>query len=87
MLLKLAGGTGRQMGDYDDYNTVHPLTGTADELADAQSALARVMAEEADIRQRLDDAVNTLLTETLQTGLSIAGRFPSVAFSQVRCSV
>jgi alkanesulfonate monooxygenase SsuD/methylene tetrahydromethanopterin reductase-like flavin-dependent oxidoreductase (luciferase family) len=22
------------MGDYDDYNTVRPLTGTADELAD-----------------------------------------------------
>ena len=41
----------------------------------------------ADIGQRLDDAVNTLVTETLQTGLSIAGRFPSVAFSQVRCSV
>lgn len=41
----------------------------------------------ADIRQRLDDAVNTLLTETLQTGLSIAGRFPPIAFSQVQCSV
>ena len=41
----------------------------------------------ADIRQRLDDAVNTLLTETLQSGLSIAGRFPPVAFSQVQCSV
>jgi alkanesulfonate monooxygenase SsuD/methylene tetrahydromethanopterin reductase-like flavin-dependent oxidoreductase (luciferase family) len=34
VLVKLAGGTGRQMGDYDDYNTVRPLTGTADELAD-----------------------------------------------------
>jgi FMN reductase len=41
----------------------------------------------ADIGQRLDDAVHTLITETLQTGLSIAGRFPPVAFSQVRCSV
>ena len=40
-----------------------------------------------DIGQRIDDAVNTLITETLQTGLSIAGRFPSVAFSEVRCSV
>jgi alkanesulfonate monooxygenase SsuD/methylene tetrahydromethanopterin reductase-like flavin-dependent oxidoreductase (luciferase family) len=34
VLVKLDGGTGRQMGDYDDYNTVRPLTGTADELAD-----------------------------------------------------
>ncbi|WP_138513325.1 NADPH-dependent FMN reductase [Rhodoferax bucti] len=41
----------------------------------------------ADIGQRLDDAVNTLLTESLQTGLSIAGRFPPIAFSQVQCSV
>jgi FMN reductase len=41
----------------------------------------------ADIGQRLDDAVHTLITETLQPGLAIAGRFPSVAFSQVRCSV
>jgi FMN reductase len=41
----------------------------------------------ADIGQRLDDAVHTLITETLQTGLSIAGRFPPIAFSQVRCSV
>ena len=41
----------------------------------------------ADIGQRLDDAVHTLITETLQTGLSIAGRFPPVAFSAVRCSV
>nr|WP_315463159.1 NADPH-dependent FMN reductase [uncultured Rhodoferax sp.] len=41
----------------------------------------------ADIGQRIDDAVNTLITETLQTGLAIASRFPSVAFSEVRCSV
>ncbi len=40
-----------------------------------------------DIGERLDDAVHTLITETLQTGLAIAGRFPSVDFSQVRCSV
>lgn len=41
----------------------------------------------AEIGQRLDDAVHTLITETLQTGLAIAGRFPAVDFSQVRCSV
>ena len=40
-----------------------------------------------DIGLRLDDAVHTLVTETLQSGLSIASRFPPVAFSQVRCSV
>jgi alkanesulfonate monooxygenase SsuD/methylene tetrahydromethanopterin reductase-like flavin-dependent oxidoreductase (luciferase family) len=34
VLVKLHGGTGRQMGDYDDYNTVRPLTGPPDELAD-----------------------------------------------------
>ncbi|MDR7307074.1 NADPH-dependent FMN reductase [Rhodoferax saidenbachensis] len=41
----------------------------------------------ADIGERLDDAVHTLITETLQTGLAIATRFAPVAFSQVRCSV
>jgi alkanesulfonate monooxygenase SsuD/methylene tetrahydromethanopterin reductase-like flavin-dependent oxidoreductase (luciferase family) len=34
VLVKLDGGIGRQMGDYDDYDTVRPLTGSADELAD-----------------------------------------------------
>lgn len=34
VLVRLDGGIGRQMGDYDDYNTVRPLTGPADELAD-----------------------------------------------------
>ena len=34
VLVQLAGGAGRQMGDYDDLHTVQPLTGTADELAD-----------------------------------------------------
>jgi alkanesulfonate monooxygenase SsuD/methylene tetrahydromethanopterin reductase-like flavin-dependent oxidoreductase (luciferase family) len=34
ILVKLDAGTGRQMGDYDDYNTVRPLTGSPDELAD-----------------------------------------------------
>jgi alkanesulfonate monooxygenase SsuD/methylene tetrahydromethanopterin reductase-like flavin-dependent oxidoreductase (luciferase family) len=37
VLVKLDGGTGRQMGDYGDYDdddTVRPLTGSADELAD-----------------------------------------------------
>jgi FMN reductase len=40
----------------------------------------------ADIGTRLDDAVQTLITETLQTGLAIATRFAPVAFSQVRYS-
>jgi alkanesulfonate monooxygenase SsuD/methylene tetrahydromethanopterin reductase-like flavin-dependent oxidoreductase (luciferase family) len=34
VLVKLDSGTGRLMGDYDDYNTVRPLTGSPDELAD-----------------------------------------------------
>ncbi len=34
VLIQLEGGLGRQMGDYDDFNTVRPLTGTPDELAD-----------------------------------------------------
>jgi FMN reductase len=39
-----------------------------------------------EISTRLDEAVNTLITETLRPALS-AGRFASVPFSQVRCSV
>lgn len=42
---------------------------------------------EEDIAQRLDEAVNVLVTEHLQFGLSNAGRFENVPFSQVRCSV
>ncbi|WP_310647082.1 NADPH-dependent FMN reductase [Limnohabitans sp.] len=38
-----------------------------------------------DIGERLDDAVNTLVNEHLS--LTNAGRFSSVPFSQVRCSV
>jgi alkanesulfonate monooxygenase SsuD/methylene tetrahydromethanopterin reductase-like flavin-dependent oxidoreductase (luciferase family) len=34
VLVQLAGGVGRQMGDYDDFGTVAPLTGSPDELAD-----------------------------------------------------
>ena len=39
-----------------------------------------------DIGRRLDDAVNTLVTETLQSGLAVAARFAPVAFSQVQYS-
>ena len=42
---------------------------------------------EEDIAQRLDEAVNVLVTEHLQFGLSNAGRFENVPFSKVRCSV
>ena len=34
VLVQLTGGLGRQMGDYDDIDTVRPLVGTAEELAD-----------------------------------------------------
>ena len=34
VLVQLAGGVGRQMGDYDDFGTVTPLTGSGQELAD-----------------------------------------------------
>ena len=34
VLVQLEGGVGRQMGDYDDFNTVRPLTGSASALAD-----------------------------------------------------
>jgi len=40
-----------------------------------------------DIGERLDDAVNVLITETLHTGFAHAARFNPVHFSQVRCSV
>ena len=41
----------------------------------------------ADIGARLDEAVNTLITETLRPVLTPAGQFAAVPFSQVRCSV
>ena len=34
VLVQLDGGVGRLMGDYDDYNTVRPLTGSPSALAD-----------------------------------------------------
>ena len=34
ILVQLEGGLGRQMGDYDDFDTVQPIAGTPDELAD-----------------------------------------------------
>ena len=40
-----------------------------------------------DISDRLDEAVSTLINEHLWQGLSNAGRFSAVHFSQVRCSV
>ena len=40
-----------------------------------------------DISGRLDEAVSTLINEHLWQGLSNAGRFSAVHFSQVRCSV
>lgn len=40
-----------------------------------------------DIGDRLDEAVNTLITVTLRPVLTLAGRFKPVLFSQVRCSV
>ena len=40
-----------------------------------------------DIGARLDEAVDTLVVENLIQGLSNAGRFRSVPFSEVRCSV
>jgi FMN reductase len=42
---------------------------------------------DADIAARLDEAVNTLVQEHLYPGISNAGRFSNVHFSQVRCSV
>ena len=40
-----------------------------------------------DIGARLDEAVDTLVVENLIQGLSNAGRFRSVPFSEVRCCV
>lgn len=40
-----------------------------------------------EIGLRLDEAVDTLVVENLIQGLSNAGRFRSVPFSEVRCSV
>jgi len=40
-----------------------------------------------EIGARLDEAVNTLITETLRPVLAQAGQFAPVPFSQVRCSV
>ena len=40
-----------------------------------------------EIRARLDQAVHTLITETLRPVPAPAGRFAPVPFSQVRCSV
>ena len=40
-----------------------------------------------DISERLDVAVNTLVTEALSPSLAHASRFAPVHFSQVRCSV
>ncbi|MGV0959973.1 MAG: NADPH-dependent FMN reductase [Limnohabitans sp.] len=40
-----------------------------------------------DIGARLDEAVDTLVLENLIQGLSNAGRFQSVPFTEVRCSV
>jgi FMN reductase len=40
-----------------------------------------------DIGERLDEAVNTLISEHIAPSLSNAGRFSQVHFSQVRCSV
>jgi FMN reductase len=42
---------------------------------------------DADIGARLDEAVNTLITETLRPVLTPAHQFAPVHFSQVRCSV
>ena len=42
---------------------------------------------DADIGQRLDEAVDTLVHENLSGSLSNAGRFSPVPFSQVQCSV
>ncbi len=42
---------------------------------------------DADIQSRVDEAVDTLIHETLAGGLSNAGRFSPIHFTQVRCSV
>lgn len=50
-------------------------------LADGRATLAD------DLQQRVADAVQTLLTETLRPITQPAQDFPAVHFSQVRCSV
>ena len=42
---------------------------------------------EAEVGQRLDEAVDTLILESLPGALTHVGRFSPVHFSQVRCSV
>lgn len=42
---------------------------------------------DAEIQNRVDEAVDTLIQESLLASLSNAGRFRSVPFSEVRCSV
>jgi FMN reductase len=42
---------------------------------------------DADIAERLDDAVNILVNDYIAPTLNQAGRFSAVQFSQVRCSV
>jgi FMN reductase len=42
---------------------------------------------DAEIGERLDDAVNTLITDHIAATLTNAGRFSNVHFSHVRCSV
>ena len=44
VLVQLEGGTGRQMGDYNDGTTVEPLTGSPEELADRLRAFEAVGA-------------------------------------------
>ena len=56
---------------------------------DAQISLSgeRVYQISEDIGARLDAAVHTLITETLRPVLATPGKFASVPFAQVRCSV
>ena len=43
-------------------------------------------AIQPDIAARLDEGVDRLITEAMQHNPSVAGRFPPVHFSQIRCS-
>lgn len=56
---------------------------------DAQVTLSPEGSYQVDgnIGARLDEAVDGIVTETLQPALAHAGRFAPVQFSQVRCSV
>ena len=56
---------------------------------DAQVTLSPEGSYQVDsaIGARLDDAVQGIVTESLQPALAHAGRFAPVQFSQVRCSV